>query len=129
MWGGCKIDCKKISKEHSKEIFLNYWKPGSKESQTTFIRSMVDVVPVKQKTAESSIRNISRKYRLKFKDNMYNVCQKTFIATLGITEKLVRTAVCQNNEYGGAGISLIDIKPRNPRPSRGFIGMMKIRSL
>ena len=45
--GGCKKDCKK-SKEHPKIIFLSYWKSGSKENQTTFTRSIGDVVPVKQ---------------------------------------------------------------------------------
>ena len=41
--GGCKKDCNKYPKNIQKKYFLNYWKSGSKESQTTFIRSVVDV--------------------------------------------------------------------------------------
>ena len=75
---------RKIAKEYQKmiqkRVFDHYWQSGSKDSQMTFVRSMVDVVPVKRKTSETNKRNVSRQYKLKISGNIYNVCQKTFLA-------------------------------------------------
>ena len=114
----CKRECKEISKEDSTTIFNQYWKSGSKECQITFIRSMVDEVEVKRKS-ESNKRKISREYKLQVNGNVNKVCQKTFIATLGIFEKFLRNSLAVGRPEG-VGISPIVEKSRNPTPSAGF---------
>ena len=113
-----KKDSKRVSEDDSKKVFDHYWQSGSKDSQMTFVRSMVDVAPVKRKTSETNKRNVSRQYKLKISGNIY-VCQKTFLVTLGISERCLRNALDAEG-HDGVGILPVPLKTRNPTPSGGF---------
>ena len=84
----CGNSCKRVPEDDSKKVFDHYWQSGSKDGQMTFVRSIVDVVPVKRKTSETNQRNVSRQYKLKISGNIYNVCQKNVSCYLRYIRKI-----------------------------------------
>ena len=113
--------CEKFDEKDRQQIFTEYWRCRNNFIQDTFIQSLVDVVQTSVSTVgedQASRRKFSRIFHLKKEGKSLPVCKEMFISTLAISQQKVNGAINRNKE--NTGITLAVVKPRNPRPAKGF---------
>lgn len=107
---GCNTNtCKKFGRKcslfsdldrcDSFEMFNNL---GDLQSQREFIMRHINIMNTKQKTTkqEQSRRQKTMQYYLTLGGSRLLVCKRFFLATLGITDKMVRMAILKTNDSG-----------------------------
>lgn len=90
---GCKKKCNENFSEADRErIHRGFWELGDIEKQKLFISMLVEEVPIatKRTKAEESRRTITRNYSLRLGKKKTAVCQGFFVATLDISEGLIK---------------------------------------
>ena len=110
--------CEKFTQDDCHKVFQRYWNSGNKAAQDTFLHSVVDVVERKLPLKETSRRQHSRIYHLKRCGSSLEVCKDMFLNTLDISQKVIECVVLDGKE--NCGITSPVVKPRNPRPAKGF---------
>lgn len=91
--GACNISCSlkchsTIGEDEREDVFLDYWGCGDGARQRDFICRNVEMRTPSAK-AKEDVKRHRRVYFLPLKQGRQRVCQKFFINTLGIGEKLV----------------------------------------
>ena len=87
--------------------------------QTAFIQSLVENKTKAVSTvcpSKPSRREFSKVFHLKKSGESLEVCKEMFLNVLGITNWKVNSAFQQSV----VGVTAAVLKPRNPRPSKGF---------
>ncbi|CAG5040882.1 unnamed protein product [Parnassius apollo] len=78
----CKNSAKRFCAEfgeHDRQfIFDNFWKELDWSGKKSFVSSMIDRIPIKQKTVDSHKRQQSYVYYLKLNEETNQVCKKCF---------------------------------------------------
>ena len=113
--------CEKFDEKDRQRIFTEYWRCGNNFIQDTFIQSLVDIVQTSVSTVgegETSRRKFSRIFHLKKEGESLPVCKEIFISTLAISQQKVNGAINRDKENTGNTFAVV--KPRNPRPAKGF---------
>ena len=111
--------CHDFSEEDCRRIFDQYWKVGNKDIQNSFIMAHVNFKLKKDgHDKNDSRRQYTRLYFLKKDGVSVEVCKEMFLSTLSISEKRVSNVLKLDNK--NTGIAPNPVKPRNPKPSRGF---------
>lgn len=91
----CRLKCSgKVNEEERKLLFNLYWALGDHTRQWDFISKNVKMFLKKQSINQSeSRRNFSRTYNFTINNQDIQVCQKMFLQTLAISDKII-TNVC-----------------------------------
>ncbi|CAG9814709.1 unnamed protein product [Phaedon cochleariae] len=109
----CKLKCNsKINLQDLKNIHESYWKTGSYERQRDFICKHVKISSVVRRRKDTNSTNSRRNntYRYYFPgDNQ--VCKKTFLRCLNISDKTVRLA--KMKEMGGSSMVSKDMRGKH----------------
>jgi len=81
----------KLSSTDRKTIFELYWGIGDYDKQREFIARSVRIVQKKQLmvSPSQSRRNVSRKYFIPVQNEEIQVCQKMFLQTFAISDKVI----------------------------------------
>ncbi|CAH2102069.1 unnamed protein product [Euphydryas editha] len=88
--------CSLFSEDDRQNMFNNFWKEMDWTGKKSFVCSLVDKIPVKQKRSESGKRPESLVYYLKLNGEARQVCKKMFLNTLGLKERMVFNWVNQS---------------------------------
>ena len=85
------------------DIFSAFWATGNKESQSSFILSMVDEEePTSQRRKESiKQHNVVRQYHMQKEGARHRVCKTFFMSTLDVSATTITTAL-RNSKLGFA---------------------------
>lgn len=93
--------CDQFSNDDRKQIFEAYYKLPSLQLQREFICRHVESAPKKgNRAGENSRRKQTNTYTLTIRKQRKKVCQKIFLETLAISEKVVRTAMLKLDDVG-----------------------------
>lgn len=93
--------CGEITEEERKNILEDIYKSGNLQIQREFIVRYVTKQEKKKCTVKGeSRRNFTINYKLPKLDSQVSVCKKLFINTLGISEKMIRTALEKKKHTG-----------------------------
>ena len=94
----CYLKChEKLNNEARLSLFDSFWKLGDLIRQRDFISSRVQRFETKDCRVLQSRRKFSQTYTLSYLQNSYKVCKRFFLATLGISEKMMRTTLEKSN--------------------------------
>lgn len=109
----CSRDCQnKISPEVQSSIFNQYWEQGDYNHRVKFVAGLIEVQKTKttrNDKSKSSPRNREYSY-IYYLDSCglrVQVCQKCFKATLGETDRFIRTVIQKKIKSSG-GVTTID---------------------
>lgn len=96
----CWLKCSgKVNEEERKLLFNLYWALGDHTTQWNYISKNVKMFLKKQSPNQSeSRRNFSRIYNFTINNQDIQVCQKMFLQTLAISDKII-TNVCTELSY------------------------------
>lgn len=91
----CKNKCNSFTEIERQTIFSLFWNLGRNLDKRSFINGCVNIIPVKRKRTqtEESRRNLTYQYFLMKGKTQVQVCLQFFLATLNITQKLVRNSI------------------------------------
>ncbi|XP_051746313.1 uncharacterized protein LOC127510601 isoform X1 [Ctenopharyngodon idella] len=82
-----KHHCSTIGEEDRENIFKCFWENMNWEEKKMYVRSLVDVIPVKRRRgSENSRRSSTLNFFLKVDGQRRRVCKSLFLATLGLGE-------------------------------------------
>lgn len=88
----CRMKCfDKLINTDRKTIFESYWEIGDHDRQREFLARYVRIVQIKQSivSPSQSRRNVSRKYFIPVNNKEIQVCQKMFLQTFAISDKVI----------------------------------------
>lgn len=91
----CQNCCNSFSHEERKALFDMFWKIGDATKQKSFINGCINVISVKRKrVGDESRRNLTYEhFFVRANKSQAKVCQQFFLATLGITQRVIRNAI------------------------------------
>lgn len=92
-------ECHLVTYEKQELIFQDYYKLGELRLQREYIVRHIETTKA-HKRSPSSRRGNTHKYFLTVSGKRVNVCQKLFLSTLGISEKVARIALAKLNGTG-----------------------------
>lgn len=101
--------CSLFTEDKRQKIFNDFWKELDWSGKKSFVCSLVDKIPVKQKRSESNKRSESLVYHLKLNGEAYQICKKMFLNTLGLKERMIFNWLNQSN----GGIPLVASNKKN----------------
>lgn len=82
-----KHHCSTIEEADREDIFKCFWEHMTWEEKKMYVRSLVDVIPVKRRRgSENSRRSSTLNFYLKVDGERMRVCKSLFLATLGLGE-------------------------------------------
>lgn len=90
----CKQKChSKFTEEERQEIFKNYWEKADIVQQRTYLLTLMkEINPKYRYTAQAgSGRASNHAFYFILNDKKMHVCKQFFVATLGITNRCIRT--------------------------------------
>lgn len=95
-------ECAKLTDEQRQDIFTDYYKLDDVHLQREFILQYVRQISKKSTTTTKieSRRQKTNIFYLPMKGSTVKICQKLFLNTLGITEKIMRTALEKLQDTG-----------------------------
>ncbi|KAE8749578.1 hypothetical protein FOCC_FOCC003566 [Frankliniella occidentalis] len=117
----CKTNyCHKIvTPEIGDELFREYWNQSSHNKRVAYVASHVESKPVKRSRPRKHILNREKtahnKYFLEIDGSRHQVCRKTFLGTLGETDRFVRNVV-DNKSHSKSGITTDDRRGKKTPP-------------
>lgn len=82
-----KRRCGDICGAEREQIFQNFWEQMTWEKKRSYVRGLVDVVPVQRRRgSEDSRRSCTMFFFLKVSGQRRKVCKHMFLSTIGIGE-------------------------------------------
>lgn len=98
MQAGCPQTCRRkchlnLSTDERQDIFNKYWLIGNVEKQWQFISNNVTEEQKKRTHLRSGNKSSRREISRQFFFNAKHVCKTMFLDSLGITDKVMRTAL------------------------------------
>lgn len=115
----CKRNCSnKLSPELQEMIFTQYWNIGNFNLRMAFAAGLIDVQDKKRTcNVKSTIAPRNRQYSYCYYLNINGirtqVCQKCFKATLGETDRFLKTVISKKLQSSGTAIAL-DLRGKGP---------------
>lgn len=102
----CKLKCyQNITEEQRIALCQDYYVLGDYWKQRNYICTSVDTFEPDSRLSNKGVRAYSAKYYLMVDGQRINVCQKFFLSTLNVSQKLVRLALEKKTETGQFGHS------------------------
>jgi hypothetical protein len=97
----CRFKCAEtISKECQQSMFDSYWGLGNYERQRQFLLEQIQTTEP-QRHGQNIRKQSTNRYYITLKNEKTRVCQRFFLATLGIGKKTIEYAVRKRSIHGG----------------------------
>mgnify|MGYP007063906257 CR=1 FL=1 len=97
----CKLKCStKFTQLEREEIFKNYWSQGNIDLQRNFISRCMSTINPKYRypTENRPHRNLNHAFYLENNEKNIRICKKFLVATLGITNRSIRTVISKSQD-------------------------------
>lgn len=97
----CKLKCStKFTQLEREEIFKNYWSQGNIDLQRNFISRCMSTINPKYRypTESRPHRNLNHAFYLENNGKKIRICKKFLVATLGITNRSIRTVISKSQD-------------------------------